>query len=82
MMPRNNAIRQNAVWVRTKIALPAGAVNHCTTERRKQDTRQTEAQAFEAEIKGRVGELENKPALGRGLDQGATMADEQSAPVI
>jgi hypothetical protein len=57
------------------------AVNHRAAEGGKQHSRQTETQAFQSQIEGRVGELKDQPALRRGLNQRAGVAEQQAEPV-
>src|SRR5262245_27160043 len=52
------------------------AIDHRTTEGREKYPWQAQTESFEAEVKGRVRELKNQPALRRRLDQSAGVAEQ------
>src|SRR6185436_6857461 len=57
-----------------------GAVDDRATEGREKYPRQTQTQPFQSQIKGRVGQLKNQPALRGGVNQGAGVAEQQATP--
>jgi hypothetical protein len=60
--------------------LGIGAIDHGAAEGGKKHPRQPQAEPFQSQVKRRVGQLEDQPALRRGLNQRAAMAEQEAAP--
>jgi hypothetical protein len=80
--PKRGIIRPrlvSALWSCSKVAI--GSIDDRSAQRRKDNPRKAEAEPLKSQIKRRVDELKNKPALGGGLDQCSPVPEKKTTPV-